>query len=81
MGEDDSKIEGCPKEVTKALETFEDVFQCPKGLPPERGREHGIVLKEGVEPVNIRPCRYPQYQKDEIEKNGERDARGWNHSK
>lgn len=39
-----------------------------QGLPPIRGKEHGIVLKEGTEPVNVRPYRYPHYQKDEIEK-------------
>ncbi|XP_024963751.1 uncharacterized protein LOC112504018 [Cynara cardunculus var. scolymus] len=50
------------------LREFESVFNMPQGLPPERGREHGIVLKEGTETINVRPYRYPYYQKDEIEK-------------
>ncbi|GJV34235.1 hypothetical protein Tco_1394635 [Tanacetum coccineum] len=38
------------------------------GLPPQRDHEHAIVLKSGTEPINVRPYRYPQLQKDEIEK-------------
>lgn len=26
------------------------------------------MLREGSDPVSVRPCRYPQFQKDEIEK-------------
>ncbi|XP_074377189.1 uncharacterized protein LOC141718709 [Apium graveolens] len=37
------------------------------GLPPSRTHEHSIVLKEGSDPVNVRPYHYPQVQKDEIE--------------
>lgn len=44
------------------------VFETPKGLPPNRGHEHAIVLKEGANPVGVRPYRYPQCQKDEIER-------------
>ena len=40
----------------------------PKGLLPDWGREHAIVLKEGVEAINVRPYHYPQIQKDEIER-------------
>lgn len=39
----------------------------PGGLPPLKEREHQIVLKDGSDPVSVRPCRYPQFQKDEIE--------------
>nr|GFC53709.1 putative mitochondrial protein [Tanacetum cinerariifolium] len=37
-------------------------------LPPQRDHEHAIVLKSGTKPINVRPYRYPQLQKDEIEK-------------
>ena len=40
----------------------------PKGLPPIRGREHAIVLKKGIDPINVHPYRYPQIQKEEIER-------------
>lgn len=40
----------------------------PNGLPPVRGHEHAIILKCGHDLVSIRPYRYPQSQKDEIER-------------
>lgn len=50
------------------LKEFATVFTAPTGLPPARGHEHAIVLKKGSNPVSVRPYRYPQFQKDEIEK-------------
>lgn len=44
------------------------VFEEPKGLPPSRNHEHAILLKTGSNPVGVRPYRYPQSQKDEIER-------------
>ncbi|KAJ9536215.1 hypothetical protein OSB04_un000601 [Centaurea solstitialis] len=55
------------EELDGLLEEFENVFHMSAGLPPERGREHGIVLKEGSGTINVRPYRYAHYQKDEIE--------------
>lgn len=43
------------------------MFQPIKGLPPARYLDQSIELKQGEGPVNIRPYRYPQFQKDEIE--------------
>ncbi|GKC97649.1 putative mitochondrial protein [Tanacetum coccineum] len=40
----------------------------PAGLPPSRDHEHVIILKGETEPINVRPYRYPQLQKDEIER-------------
>ncbi|KAK9113929.1 hypothetical protein Syun_020726 [Stephania yunnanensis] len=40
----------------------------PTSLPPSRECDHAIVLKEGVEPIRVRPYRYPQVQKAEIER-------------
>lgn len=40
----------------------------PIGLPPIRDYAHAIQLKEGTTPVSVRPYRYPQIQKAEIEK-------------
>ena len=49
------------------LEDFAVVFEEPKGLPPCRGHEQQIVLKQGNQPICQRPYRYPFYQKSEIE--------------
>jgi hypothetical protein len=50
------------------LDMFKDLFQEPQGLPPSRPCDHRICLKEGSDPVVVRPCRYPHRQKDEIER-------------
>lgn len=50
------------------LTDFSDLFQEPTSLPPARSCDHRITLAHGVDPVAVRPYRYPQAQKDEIEK-------------
>ena len=40
----------------------------PSGLPPHRSVDHRIHLVEGTNPINVRPYRYPQFQKTEMEK-------------
>ncbi|KAL4591834.1 hypothetical protein LXL04_004807 [Taraxacum kok-saghyz] len=57
-----------PEFLTDLIQDFQDVFNMPEGLPPTRGREHLIRLNEGTNPVNVRPYRYPQIQKEEISK-------------
>ena len=47
---------------------YNDIFQEPKGLPPSRVHDHRIPLKQRADPVCVKPYRYPQYQKSEIEK-------------
>lgn len=49
------------------LTSFEDVFADPTGLPPSRSCDHRIHLKPQTEPMAVRPYRYPQLQKDELE--------------
>jgi hypothetical protein len=53
--------------LDRLLDTFADVFAPPTGLPPARDCDHHIHLKPGTEPVAVRPYRYPQLQKDELE--------------
>lgn len=50
------------------LEEFKDIFATPSGLPPPRARDHHIHLLPGTPPVAVRPYRYPQMQKDELER-------------
>ena len=52
----------------EVIERYEDIFQEPKGLPPSRGREHAITLEDGAQPVSVRPFRYHQVQKAEMER-------------
>lgn len=56
-----------PYEMSTLLDHFEDIFQKPQGLPPPRTVDHSIPLQPGTGPVNIRPYRYPHYQKGVIE--------------
>ncbi|XP_062093442.1 uncharacterized protein LOC133799441 [Humulus lupulus] len=50
------------------LTQYADIFTEPKELPPYRSVDHRIFLQPGSPPVNIRPYRYPHFQKDDIEK-------------
>lgn len=50
------------------MNTYEKVFQEPKGFPPIRIHDHAFNLVLGNQPTNIRPYTYPQPQKNEIEK-------------
>jgi hypothetical protein len=50
------------------LSAFADVFSKPTGLPPQRARDHDIVLKLGALPVAVRLYRYPVAHKDELER-------------
>lgn len=60
--------EEIPLEVQSILKQYESLFGVPKGLPPHRSHDHRIILKEGTNPINVRPYRYAATQKDEIEK-------------
>lgn len=55
-------------ELEEILKEFDDVFQEPRGISPERVKAHSITLKPGEAPVNVRPYRYPYHQKNEIER-------------
>lgn len=65
-------LEGPTSQVHPILDDllvdFSDIFMLPAGLPPSRGYEHAINLKNGTEPINVRPYWYPQLQKDEVER-------------
>ena len=54
--------------MKELLAQFKEVFAEPQGMPPIRSHEHGIPLKEGATPFQIRPYKCPYIQKAEIEK-------------
>lgn len=45
------------------LNTYEDVFQKPLGLPPSRSQVHAINLVPGAGLANVKPHQYPYFQK------------------
>ncbi|GMI81659.1 hypothetical protein HRI_001835200 [Hibiscus trionum] len=56
------------EEMQKLLDEFKMVFEATNGLPPERKSDHSIHLFPTSKPVNVRPYRYPHFQKGEIER-------------
>ena len=58
----------CDPLIEKLLNEFASVFDTPSGLPPCRGHERQILLKERTDPICQRPYRYPHFQKTKIEK-------------
>lgn len=60
--------ENVSKKITRVLDEYRELFEVPNGLPPHRLIDHRINLLPQTKPVNVRPYRYPHYQKGEIEK-------------
>lgn len=50
------------------MEELSELFQEPDQLRPAREVSYQIGLKEGTDPVNVRPNRYACFQKAEIER-------------
>jgi hypothetical protein len=50
------------------LTAYVDIFDEPRGLPPQRQHDHKMHLLPGTTPVAVRPYRYPQLLKDEVER-------------
>ena len=48
---------------TEVLGKFSSIFKTPTSLPPDRTVQHRIHLKEGTSPINVKPYRYPHFQK------------------
>nr|GMD06310.1 Transposon Ty3-G Gag-Pol polyprotein [Ipomoea batatas] len=50
-------------EIHQIIQNHEQLFQTPTGLPPRRPLSHHISLIPGVKPINVKPYRYPHFQK------------------
>jgi hypothetical protein len=50
------------------LQTYSDIFEQPKGLPPPPRHDHRIHLLRGTAPIAVKPYRYPQLLKDEVKR-------------
>ena len=54
--------------LDRLLQQHSAIFEEPQGLPPVRPYDHRIHLLPDTAPVAVRPYRYPQLQKDELER-------------
>lgn len=57
-----------PPPILGVLEELRSVLQVPSGMPSARPFDHRIHLLPNSKPVNVRPYRYPYFQKTEIER-------------
>ena len=57
-----------PGDIIQILTEFSNIFTPPTSLPPKRPHDHYIPLQPNTHPVNVRPYRYPYYQKTQIKK-------------
>ena len=55
-------------DLQQVMDNHSKVFENPKGLQPIFEHDHSIHLILGSVPPNIRPYRYPYFQKSEIER-------------
>lgn len=60
--------EEVPRCIVALLDRLPDIFAEPQSLPTVRHIEHTIQLKEGSQPIQLRPYRYSHILKNEIEK-------------
>ena len=54
--------------IQTLLTKYSSLFQPLSNLPPSRATDHAITLLPNSTPVNVRPYRYPYFQKQEIER-------------
>jgi len=54
------------QEIQTLLQKYHAVFSKPQSPPPQRPHDHHIYLQTSANPVNIKPYRYPHYQKEDM---------------
>ncbi|XP_006596879.1 uncharacterized protein [Glycine max] len=57
-----------PPHITSILDRYPTIFAEPTQLPPCCTIQHHIHLFPNTHPINVKPYRYPHFQKSEIEK-------------
>ncbi|XP_061356960.1 uncharacterized protein LOC133301350 [Gastrolobium bilobum] len=57
-----------PHDIAPIIQLFHHLLEPPSGLPPPRNQDHRTLLLPGAKPVNVKPYRYPYFQKQEIER-------------
>jgi hypothetical protein len=58
-----------PVPVQQLLDQYKDIFQTPSSLPTSRSCDHKILLAPHSKSFTLRPYRFYNFQKLEIEKN------------
>ncbi|KAH0656364.1 hypothetical protein KY285_031246 [Solanum tuberosum] len=68
MVHDDATItDVIPLNLEVLLESYSRVFSKPQGVPPARDTDHAIHFQPQADPVNVKPYRYPHFQKQIME--------------
>lgn len=49
--------------IAQLLQTYNSIFDKPKSLPLDRSQNHNIPTVPIASSVNVKPYRYPHYQK------------------
>lgn len=53
-----------PPNLGSILRIYAHIFSPPHGLPPHQPHDHHIHLVHNAQPVNLKPYRYPHFQKE-----------------
>lgn len=61
-------LKSVPPDLMTILDKYSTIFSIPQTLPPSRAHDHQIHLNPTAAPVNIKPYRYPHYQKEAMAK-------------
>ena len=65
------------KQVEKTRAAYEDIFHLPgEALTSTTAVKHEIRIQSGVDPVNVKPYRLPEAQKQKVTKQVEELKRG-----
>lgn len=65
-----------PSAISSVLSHYPDIFTEPTQLPPPYNIQHHIHLLPHTPPINVKPYRYPHFQKGQNRKTNCRHARG-----